>query len=97
MLPSAEDAAATQFIRGECMDVGGMDPGPSLARTLRRLLAGSLVAAGVWMIATASQWGPPAVALFGGEGILPQFATSVPFWPLMPIALGAWLWGKGGA
>ncbi len=79
------------------MDVGARDPGPPLSRVLRRLLAGSLAAAGVWMIATASQWGPPAVALFGGEGVLPQFATSVPFWPLMPIALGAWLWGKRGA
>jgi hypothetical protein len=78
------------------MDVGGRDPGPPLSRVLRRLLAGSLAAAGVWMIATASHWGPSAVALFGDEGILPQFSTSVPFWPLIPIALAAWLWTKGG-
>jgi hypothetical protein len=48
------------------------------------------------MIANASHWGPSAVALFGDEGILPQFSTSVPFWPLIPIALAAWLWTKGG-
>lgn len=61
-------------------------------RWLLRVMAGCLVASGVVMIATARQWGPPAVALFDGSGILPQFATSVPFWPLVPIALGAWLW-----
>ena len=63
-----------------------------LPRWLFRVIGGSLVAAGVLMIATARQWGPPAVAVFDGSGILPQFATSVPFWPLIPIALGAWLW-----
>jgi hypothetical protein len=60
------------------------------------LLAGVLVAAGGFMIATASQWGPPAGALFDGGGILPQFATSVPFWPLTPILAAAWLWARGG-
>ncbi len=61
-------------------------------RWLLRAISCSLAAAGVLMIATARQWGPPAVALFDGSGILPQFATSVPFWPLIPIALGAWFW-----
>lgn len=57
-----------------------------------RILALALVTLGVVMIASASRWGPGAVALFDGTGILPQFATSVPFWPLVPIAFGAWLW-----
>ena len=61
-------------------------------RWLLRVISTSVAATGVLMIATARQWGPPAVALFDGSGILPQFATSVPFWPLIPIALGAWLW-----
>jgi len=77
----------------------GVDRGGSGSRllcTACRPLAGCLLAAGVWMIATASHWGPSAVALFGDEGILPQFSTSVPFWPLIPIALAAWLWTKGG-
>lgn len=79
------------------MGVDGGGTESKLLRRLCRLLAGILVATGVWMIATASHWGPSAVALFGDEGVLPQFSTSVPFWPLMPIALGAWLWGKRGA
>lgn len=60
----------------------------------RRLLAICLLASGALMIASAARWGPAAVALFDGDGILPQFATSVPFWPLIPIALGAWLWSR---
>ncbi len=78
------------------MEVERGDPESRLLRRLYRPLAGCLFATGAWMIATASQWGPSAVALFGDEGILPQFSTSVPFWPLMPIALGAWLWTRGG-
>lgn len=67
-------------------------PGPHL---WRRVLALCLLGIGVVLIASAAQWGPGAVALFDGRGVLPQFATSVPFWPLIPIALGAWLWPRG--
>ena len=70
----------------------GTPPRAATPGRVRRLICVCLALAGVLMIATASLWGPAAVALFDGEGILPQFGTSVPFWPLMPIALAAWLW-----
>jgi hypothetical protein len=96
MVAAAALAAVRQWMRRPYVGVDRGGTESRLLRTVCRLLAGMLVATGVWMIATASHWGPPAVALFGNEGILPQFSTSVPFWPLIPIALAAWLWTKGG-